>query len=402
MKQQISIVLMLTLGLLSAAYSEAKTIHVAKTGHDTNNTCLEAESASTPKLTVNAGLGCLAAGDTMTIHVGTYAEAMLANSIPSGISDGQRTVIQAASGETVWIMPTVTRFIEIYDRDFITLDGINTDGSNATSSVGYVVGNGSSYITIQNAILRDHKGPTPGSGQQHCIGSAGDQGTNHKFLNLEMADCGDHDGDHGIYLTGRNSLIEGCRIHNAYSHGIHEYIGATNPLNNTIRNNTVYNNGYVGIGMYLGSGSVAYNNLVYGNGSDGFKTNGSAYGIYNNTIYNNAGWAINFNANGGHTARNNIFYQNSSGGVNNTSNHTLSNNLTSNPSFINAGAANFHLQSGSSAINAGITVGVVTTDFDAVARPQGAAYDIGAFEFVASGGGGPTGAPGAPSGVTIQ
>lgn len=51
-----------------------------------------------------------------------------------------------------------------------------------------------------------------------------------------------------------------------------------------------------------------------------------------------------------------------------------------NPLFVNANAKNFHLQSGSPAINTGANVGV-TKDFDDVSRPQGSGYDIGAFEY---------------------
>jgi hypothetical protein len=45
-------------------------------------------------------------------------------------------------------------------------------------------------------------------------------------------------------------------------------------------------------------------------------------------------------------------------------------------------ARNFHLQSASPAINAGLTISTLLTDLDGVSRPQGPAYDIGAYEFV--------------------
>ena len=43
-------------------------------------------------------------------------------------------------------------------------------------------------------------------------------------------------------------------------------------------------------------------------------------------------------------------------------------------------ATDYHLQAGSPAIDAGATV-AVTDDFDGNPRPQGQAYDIGAFEW---------------------
>ena len=59
-----------------------------------------------------------------------------------------------------------------------------------------------------------------------------------------------------------------------------------------------------------------------------------------------------------------------------------SNNLVDvNPLFVNAATFDFHLLAGSPAINAGTTLSDVPTAFDGTTRPQGAAYDIGAFEY---------------------
>jgi hypothetical protein len=50
------------------------------------------------------------------------------------------------------------------------------------------------------------------------------------------------------------------------------------------------------------------------------------------------------------------------------------------PKLVNAPAGDFQLQAGSPAINAGATVSGVITDFKGTSRPQGGAYDVGAFE----------------------
>jgi hypothetical protein len=57
------------------------------------------------------------------------------------------------------------------------------------------------------------------------------------------------------------------------------------------------------------------------------------------------------------------------------------------PKFVNAAANDFHLQSGSPAVDRGATVSGFNYDFDGTMRPQGGAWDIGAFE---SGGADPT------------
>jgi hypothetical protein len=54
--------------------------------------------------------------------------------------------------------------------------------------------------------------------------------------------------------------------------------------------------------------------------------------------------------------------------------------LFSDPHFINPSGHDFHLQSNSPAIDAGIDIGL-TTDFDGNPRPRGAGYDIGVYEY---------------------
>ncbi len=54
------------------------------------------------------------------------------------------------------------------------------------------------------------------------------------------------------------------------------------------------------------------------------------------------------------------------------------------PKFV-SNFGNLHLQSNSPAIDAGMTIAQVTNDYDGNVRPQGSAYDIGAFEYMAGG-----------------
>ncbi len=96
--------------------------------------------------------------------------------------------------------------------------------------------------------------------------------------------------------------------------------------------------------------------------------------------------------------QNNIFYQPGQNvGISGTSSgahidHNLStgtvggggigsNIENTDPQFVNPSALDFRLQAGSPAIDAGVTLANVSSDFLGVSRPQGAAYDIGAFEF---------------------
>jgi len=56
------------------------------------------------------------------------------------------------------------------------------------------------------------------------------------------------------------------------------------------------------------------------------------------------------------------------------------NALNVNPQFTNAGSNDFSPQPGSPAIDTGTTEPIVPTDILGTTRPQGSAYDIGAFE----------------------
>src|SRR5262249_23594672 len=144
----------------------------------------------------------------------------------------------------------------------------------------------------------------------------------------------------------------------------------------------VAQSGY-GAGVYAGGGGghLVYNNVIYQTGANNY-----AWGIslrsntvaYNNTVYNNV---VGIEANGsGIIVRNNISFGNVT--AISGSPAVSSNNLSSDPMFLNVAAYDFHLQAGSAAINSGVTLSEVPNDFDGTARPQGGAYDIGAYEYV--------------------
>ncbi|MEK7407294.1 MAG: choice-of-anchor Q domain-containing protein [Acidobacteriota bacterium] len=58
----------------------------------------------------------------------------------------------------------------------------------------------------------------------------------------------------------------------------------------------------------------------------------------------------------------------------------LQNNVNADPRFAALAANDLRLQAGSPAIDAGVNT-QISTDFNGIARPQGSAYDIGAFEY---------------------
>lgn len=57
------------------------------------------------------------------------------------------------------------------------------------------------------------------------------------------------------------------------------------------------------------------------------------------------------------------------------------NSLVADPAFVNLSGHDFHLQLGSPAIDAGTSTNAPSTDLEGTSRPQGSAYDIGAYEY---------------------
>jgi parallel beta-helix repeat protein len=195
---------------------------------------------------------------------------------------------------------------------------------------------------------------------------------------------------YGFYIEGTDNLIENAEIYNIDHYGIHNYSGyAVKANRNTYRNNRLHHTSrlvasYSAIIIAAGDSSTAYNNVIYSNTGHGILVSPSSTNstVYNNTVYGNAQSGIWVQSSTPSAiVLNNIVYGNSNGSIyNQGTNTTLSNNLTTDPRFVDAAAFAFNLQATSPAINAGVTVSQITTDIKGTPRPQEGVYDIGAYE----------------------
>ncbi|MDH3279803.1 MAG: hypothetical protein OEQ18_01590, partial [Gammaproteobacteria bacterium] len=79
-------VLWLLAVLLWPSLASATTYYVATSGAggSDSNTCTQAQTHTTGKLTVEAGVACLASGDTLEIKAGTYQRTAELLNVPSG------------------------------------------------------------------------------------------------------------------------------------------------------------------------------------------------------------------------------------------------------------------------------------------------------------------------------
>jgi len=240
----------------------------------------------------------------------------------------------------------------------------------------------------------------------------------------------------GMRFFGQGHVFRGNYIHD---------ISASNPLNFTphidcfqtwvdssseVASNIIFEQNYcenLNLGMYsmtLGGGAnhlYIQNNIFVAFGGINISADGTDYlYVYNNDWINKLAFAPMGHPGaikllGGHAViQNNIFYDESEYSIQiigDTTNVEVGYNLAYNsdgstpncvkwgnyntcqpapnhelwkvdPQFVNPESGDYHLTSTSPAIDAGYNLGTsVPNDYDGISRPQGAGYDIGAFEF---------------------
>jgi hypothetical protein len=210
-------------------------------------------------------------------------------------------------------------------------------GSNGGQGDGIDLKAGLYNVTVRgNTISRTHAGTPP-----NCSGGDG-------IATLGQMNLSTHDS---------NYLIENNVIHNLgcsgaggdSSHGI--ALGALHSV--IVRNNVIYN--------VPGTGIVAWTRVT------GLTPNNQRIRVYNNTIYAAAGGALSFSDFDDTPIQiNNLVLNSGTSGV-----------------VVNAVGGDFHLVSGSPAIDKGTNLSATgfATDIDGHSRPQGSAWSIGAYEF---------------------
>jgi len=234
---------------------------------------------------------------------------------------------------------------------------------------------GNYNITIRNNIVHDN-------GRQ---GIAGEQVWDSVYANNTVYSNGKIDstsGDGIVFWSSSNITVTGNLIYSNLGYGIEipSDLGNGKPTNDIITNNIIYNNlGGIQLSAPV-TGTVIYNNTIASNILAGLFLYNTTAGniIKNNIFYQNTNQI--WDSNG--TYDYNLYYPNiifSARGV-----HDISND----PLFIDSanadlGLRNYHFTSTSPVIDAGYNLGTsVPNDYNGISRPQGAGYDIGAFEAI--------------------
>ena len=192
----------------------------------------------------------------------------------------------------------------------------------------------------------------------------------------------------GIY----NSDSSGVKVYNntvAYTKDVPSYpwgpaIGMVvsskqpnNMVNNEWKNNIVWKSACL-FDMIISSNGMSFTNI-----------NGVLISVSNNICDNNCCYSTSTNRNqnyGGWPGQVGLSYDGLKDNmITNLSDWTKitgfdSNSSSCDPRFVNAPGGDYRLQSGSPLIDRGQSLPEVLFDYDGIPRPQGAGYDIGAFE----------------------
>lgn len=373
--------LLLLLALLLPVTALAADRYTSSTGSDTANNCGNmtlpcnlANGFANEMAQVTAANGdvlylCIGACDgSGTGEVATTFDSSL-YTVPAGTTFANALTVKAYPGEVV----TIRAAWFFTNASYVIFEGFKISAAN-TGGNGPVAMLNTSVHHIRFVDMEISDGAMSnievGFGSHH-----------NEFINVNSHTCGTSLLHHGIYVfeNGDDTLIDGGQYHDCAGSGVQTYSGVSGPNRPIVRNTRMYNNG---VGSFAsGVNGLYYNNLVYDNDGQGFSTRfglSSTNKYYNNTVVNNGENCLdNDGTDRGHQARNNICWANG-GGISGT--FTLGINLFVDPLFTNEATKDFTLTDTSPALNTCATLTEVPDDLLGVLRPQGSAYDCGAYE----------------------
>jgi hypothetical protein len=380
-----------------------------------------------PWRTLQRAADAVRAGDTVTVRAGTYSAGF-----------DLRTDGTAASRITFRADPGVT----ITGRNARTADGINLEDADFVTIEGFLFTNATGGISRAGirAVNAEHvhilNNRADGMGTWGILtGFCDDLRIENNVMSRSVA-------EHGIYVSnsGDRPVIRNNVSWGNYANGIHmngdASLGGDGIISGAlVEGNVIYDNGRGG-----GSGincdgvqnSVIRNNLLYNNHASGislYRIDGGG-GSTGNTVVNNTilvasdgRWGINIrDGSTGNRLFNNIVYgyhsyrgslsvsTNSLPGL--VSNHNVlmdrfttddgasrltlaqwrsatgqdANSVLSTPTelFVNVAGNDYHLKAGSPAIDRGTSQLAPVVDLEGRARPSGAGWDVGAYEYASS------------------
>ncbi len=347
----------------------AADLYVSPGGNDSS-----AGTASAPLKTIQRAAALVKAGTVVHVAAGTYS-----GNVSTKIS-GTATARVRYISDTKWgakIIGTGTEAMWTNSGSYTDIVGFDITGPGRLGILNNASNTLISSNHVHNLALSGGCTGNGGAGIVDANYSAADDDIVSNVVH-DIGTPGGCNGVQGIYHSNLRGRILNNIVYRASSFGIHLWHAANNV---TIVNNTVFNNGStsMGGGILLGDGDSpggvvlnntrVSNNLVYNNPRSGISEYcysgqnciGSSNTIANNLVYGNGGGNISLKV-GTHTGT-----------------------IVADPKFVNYqanGTGDYHLQSTSPAIDKGSPTSAPATDLGGNSRPQGAGYDIGAYEFM--------------------
>jgi parallel beta-helix repeat protein len=378
--------------------------------------------------TIQAAVNVAIAGDTVLVYDGTYTGFVVS---ASGTSSNP-IVIKAQGSSAVINQPNSRgEGITISNASYVTVEGFtitNIPGYGLASHDATPDSPMHGLVIRGNTVQNSGTGSTANSPNIY-ISEGADSLIENNIASGSVQ-------SHGIYLANGgsdNTIVRGNRCFNNAKAGIHfngdiTVGGDGYETGLTIENNILYNNSGNGLNMDGVGDSTIRNNVIYNNSPHAMRAFqiDAAQGPRNLKIVNNTFVESNTGGGavlkitedqGGHTIFNNIMINDGSNGSIVVSNVNLKSNnnvvaggfsldgettmltlsqwqssgydansvvSTSTVLFTNPGSADYTLKSGAPAANSGLasfnSVSAPTVDILGISRPQGGAYDIGAYE----------------------
>jgi hypothetical protein len=343
----------------------AKDLYVSTTGSDSNP-----GTQAAPVKTIARADALASAGIIIHVAAGTYRV-----SAPSLDNAGIKTSRSGTSTARIKFVSDVKWGAKIIvSGTGITWDSrgsyVDIEGFDISGSGRHGILAAGANLTMTNNFIHDLtiSGGCNGSGGA-AIDTYGPVGgvviDRNVVRNIGASMIGRCNTVQGIYIANANNVVTNNLVSGVAMAGIQQWHGATA---STIVNNTVF---HTKDGILLGQG-------------DAGTTTGSANNyVANNVVYDNTTYGI---VELGKMAGNNRYVNNlvAKSGTAMRVAGSVSGTISSDPLFVSYvanGTGNYRLSSSSPAIDRGTSTSAPRVDLMMVARPRGAAIDIGAYEF---------------------